>query len=371
MATSQFTIYSSSDVGGPGLMTGWSGSLIRILDACLVDGYSGKTKAGWTHPIANSASFGPTSVYACYKPPSGSMMTLFVNDNFPNITALGREAWLTGWENMTSLCNTTPVLNVGAGTGQFPTPAQQLTTGHVVCRKSSLSDNTTGHYWVMFADAYTFYLCIQTGDTTGYYYSVTFGDVFSFKGSTDAYRCLLIGRVVENVAGVGNTTSGNNPATSTNDSFAASWGDFPSGGGSYNVFLPIYLPGHFMPRTFGGGGASINVGKTFDMSKASSSGFVGNGQRYGLVPMYGFLQTPNGSDNSLYISPVTIHDPLSLSLRGRMRGFWFVAHPIINFSDGQTFQGAGDYAGKTFMIVKTDPTGGFFAIETSNTVETN
>ena len=87
--------------------------------------------------------------------------------------------------------------------------------------------------------------------------------------------------------------------------------------------------------------------------------------------MYGYLQTPNMTDNSLYLSPVTIHEPASSGLRGRMRGFWFVAHPIANFSDGQTIQGGGDYAGKTFMIVKTNIGGGFFAIETSNTVETN
>jgi hypothetical protein len=36
-----------------------------------------------------------------------------------------------------------------------------------------------------------------------------------------------------------------------------------------------------------------------------------------------------------------------------------------------TFSGAGDYAGKTFMILSPGQNGGAYCIETSNTVETN
>ena len=372
MATSQFTIYSSSDVNGPGPLFGATGSLNKVLEYCLISGSVSKVAAGWSHPIANSSSAaGDSTVYAAYRPASGSRMTLFVNDNATNVSATSTEAMLTGWENMTSLCPAVAYnVNVGGGTGQFPTPAQALTTGHVACRKSVTADTTTQRYWVAFADAYTMYLCIQPGDAENTYNCIAFGDIFSFAGAADAYRCLLIGRGTENAAGGYNVIYSGTTVVGY-DNFAASVGYFISNGGLPEGYTYIPLTGHYMPRTSGGGGTSINVGKTFDFSKGVTSGYSGASNSYGLIPMYGFLQTPNGADNSLYLSPVTIHEPSSRGLRGRMRGFWFVAHSSANFADGQTFAGGGDYAGKSFMIVKTDCTGGFFAMETSNTVETN
>ena len=68
---SQFTIYSSSDVGGPGLITGTTGSLITVLDACLVNGYSGKSAAGWTKPLGTLSG----SISA-YQQGSGSKLDL-------------------------------------------------------------------------------------------------------------------------------------------------------------------------------------------------------------------------------------------------------------------------------------------------------
>ena len=368
---SQFKIYSSSDVNGPGMLFGATGSLNRILEYCLISGSVSKVAAGWSHPIINSSSAaGDSTVYAAYRPPSGSRMTLFVNDNAPNVTSTAKEAWLTGWENMTSLCNAAYTANVGAGTGQFPTPAQSLTTGHTVCRKSAAADATTQRYWVAFVDAYTLYLFIQPGDALSTYNCITFGDIFSFAGAADSYRCLLIARGTENVAGPWNVIY-SIPVNLGYDVFAATVGYFPSNASLSQGFLFIPLVGHYMPRTSTGGGLSINVGKTFDVSKGVTSGYASSTNVYGAVPMYGFIQTPNGTDNSLYLSPVTIHEPSSGGLRGRMRGLWFVAHPIANFSDGQTFAGGGDYAGKSFIIIRPDCTGGFFAMETSNTVETN
>jgi hypothetical protein len=41
-----------------------------------------------------------------------------------------------------------------------------------------------------------------------------------------------------------------------------------------------------------------------------------------------------------------------LNLRGRLRGMYHVCHPATAFADGDTFVGSGDYAGRTFLIVK-------------------
>ena len=68
MPNSQFTIYTATDIGGPGLLTGVTGSLINILNACLVNGYTSKSAAGWTKPFADiSASAGSLPYYACFK----------------------------------------------------------------------------------------------------------------------------------------------------------------------------------------------------------------------------------------------------------------------------------------------------------------
>ena len=54
----QFTIYSSSDAGAdaPGPIAGVAGDLIRVLDKILVTGYTGKSAAGWSHPVATSGN---------------------------------------------------------------------------------------------------------------------------------------------------------------------------------------------------------------------------------------------------------------------------------------------------------------------------
>jgi hypothetical protein len=47
MATSQFTIYRYTDTSAP-TVNGTAGSLITLLQACLVTGYGSKSGAGWT-----------------------------------------------------------------------------------------------------------------------------------------------------------------------------------------------------------------------------------------------------------------------------------------------------------------------------------
>ena len=52
-------VYSSTDASAP-VLTGQVGSLIAVLDACLVNGYGTKTAAGWTKPFADASN---TAVY--------------------------------------------------------------------------------------------------------------------------------------------------------------------------------------------------------------------------------------------------------------------------------------------------------------------
>ena len=323
MSVSQFTVYTGSDANGPGLISGTAGSLLTVLDGCLVNGYTGKTAAGWTKPIANSGSIG------CYKQGAGAGLNLLINDDGPNATSTFKEAWAVGWETLASIAST-----VGTGTGQFPLPAQ-LNSGNVVVRKSSAA-SSAGNYWVLFADASTFYLFIQTGDSAGTYYGLWFGDMFSLAGSADTYRCFVLGNNAENgtASQIGNLST-----------------------------TPNLNPGAFSARSWGGTGSSVGIGVVGDTAlDGGAAGIQGN------------LQSPNGPDNSFYLCPLRVTDATPL-IRGRFRGLYQVCHLAANFTDGQTFAGGGDYAGKSFRIVKALPnnasTTAFVAVETSNTVETN
>lgn len=340
MSLSQFTVYSSSDAGNgsdqPGFIQGVVGDVLRVLDKCLVNGYTGKAAAGWTKPVVNSSNSG------CYKQGAGALFTLHINDNGPG-TGTGKECRLTGWESLTA------VGGVGVGTGQFPLPLQSLTTGFVVGRKSATAD-TTNRQWILFADSSTFYMFILTADSSTVYMGFGFGDVYSLKGSTDTYRCLVYGRQTENSALADNSDWDATCVTATTLA---------------NIF------GSWFARSFGGapGGISTQAGRIGDMSLLSAvSASSAN-------PAVGTLATPNGPDNSYYISPLRIAEIAGASggghIRGRMRGIFIIGHPIANFSDGQTFSGSNDFAGKTFIVVKKGFQQGMWAIETSATVETN
>jgi hypothetical protein len=356
MSFSQFTLYSSNDAGSPTL-TGQTGSLLSVLNACLVNGYGAKTAAGWSKPFNDvTASGAGTNVVGGFRQGSGSRLYLFVNDGGTNSTSVGKEASLTGWESLTnysgSVVGTLPnnlTASVGGGTGQFPTPSQGLTTGRVVARKSVTADSTA-RIWFVAADASTFHLWISTGDTAGTYYGVSFGDIFSMKGSSDSYRVLIMGRNIDNSAAAG---------ASDVDYCDAQW---ITAGSS---LITHAQPGHFMPRTFGGGGTSITAGKIGDTAK--NTPLAGNV----ATPFVGIVQTPNGPDNSYYLSPIFVYESSTGTIRGRWRGVYNVCHPLTSFSDGQTFAGANDYAGKNFLIIKQGPGNGFWALETSATVDTN
>jgi hypothetical protein len=315
----------------------------------LVNGYAGHAAAGWSKPFANSGNLG------CYKNgntvPVGlnaaSGLSLVVNDNGPNVTSTYEEAWMIGWETIAGIG-----APVGTGSGQFPTPAQLLTTGHVVCRKSA-SANGTGRAWQLYADYATFYLFVATGDTTGVYYKFGFGDIFSLKGGTDAYRCHIEGGTVENNSAAGNHNEDTVPCGI---------------GGSISYGIVNATPGLYLARSFGGGGTSVTGAHFADPTATVMNS---NSASVYTTANAGIMQTPNGPDGSLYMAPLWVTEPSIYAKRGRLRGLYALSHPISNFADGQTFQGGNDYAGTSFALIKQGPNGGMWAVETSATVETN
>jgi hypothetical protein len=337
--TSQFRIYSSDDAGAPAL-NGLSGSLIDVLDGCLINGYGTKTPVGWLKPLPND----PTQDLACYQQPSGSGFTLFVNDACPlsASNAETREAWCTGYETLVGLTGSV----AGTGYGQFPYTGQAglsaaLTSGSVVVRKSA-TKTEVARSWVMFADAYTFYLFMLAGDSANQYTTLWFGDIFSFKSTNDAYKCIIVGRVTPNTPNASVTIETSDLIMQPNEA------NYP----------------HYMARTWGGGGRSIRVVKLGDAGKVT----FGNAN---YASMAGLVTGPNPVDGSVFISPLWVCECDNISIRGRLRGLFFPCHPLANFGDGQVISGTGETSGKTFQIVQAGGNNGQWAVEISDTVETN
>lgn len=348
------TVYRSTDASAP-VLTGSVGTLLTLLDAVLVNGYGSQSAAGWTKPFSNSGNIG------CYKNSAvdGTGFCLNVNDAGPGAGG-ARETRMTGFQTMSAL---------STGTGQFPTSGQlAIGIGAVVCRKSATAD-ATARAWTIVADDTVFYLITENGD----YISPTwpslfvFGDVFAYKTS-DAYRCAIIGRMVENSA----LTSSEPMPVLLNVS---------------STILTSTISGHFMAAHWTGVGGSIAVGKHVDQTKQgmTAGGAVsgtagatvatnlpaGNGGAIGRNGGFAGLPYPNDPDGGLYLSPIWLHH--SSCVRGYFKGLWAPLHDR-PFNHNDTISGSGNLAGKSFLVqnVMTLGVSGFsdtgqVLIETSST----
>lgn len=360
MATSQFTIYRSTDTSAPTL-NGATGSLVTVLTAILVNGYGSKAAAGWT--LAGWS----TSTQAGYKTGTiggaGAQITMYVNDNAPNNV---KEARITGYETMSA---------PGTGTGQFPT-AVQNTIGAFVARKSAVASAAAVPYWIAFADALTLYFFSWTGDSTNYpYCAFSFGDFYSFATNAyntaggsypDAYRCMIIGRCY-----AGENLSGNYDGLGEGDGVTYITG---SGyGGSTNSYISATYYTHASPRSYTGTGTSVIMGKHFDAGKGtlSTTACSNAGHASGATTGAGGMMLSNATDLSLYLSPAWIHEPATGAIRGQLRGLWGLCAPGNSLPDGMTFSGTGAFAGKTFYFVKNMSDATCVVMETSNTLLTN
>lgn len=298
------------------MIDGLVGSLVNLLDKCLVAGYGATVAAGWTKPFTGTNA-------AVFKAGAGLGYALDVNDNGPGAGG-GQEARLRGYEVMTA---------VATGTNPFPTVAQ-LANG-VFCRKSVAASATT-RVWHMIADERTFYLDILTGDVANSYFRIIFGDIFSYKTSFDPGGCLIAGRVVEN------------SGTAINENADI-----------YNIVSAV-TTGHYLARDAAGTVGAIPCGKMTDPSTIA------------VATGLGLVAFTNPADNLVIAPPVRInHTSGGNTVRGRMRGAWNFAHPVTACSDGDTYTGQDDAAGRTFAIRKFSVNQTVYVIETSDTWDSN
>lgn len=319
-------------------LTGAAGSLTTLLDAVLVNGFSGFTNLGWTIGFTTTNKRAYLQNLTGSNNPSG--MYLYVDDTAPTTA---KEARACGFETMS---NITPT-----GTGQFPTSSQSLIgVGTVVIRKSTTADSTT-RFWTIIGDGHTFYLFTETSDQTNPFAvsGFAFGDYFSYKTS-DQYAVMIIGRTVEN---------------STNNNCEALCAIGSDNANAIRNVASLVCIGHYTARSWTGVGGSklfsVQIEQTrYGVGSGSNSGLCGNTAQTGTtlnslnlswgreVNVPGNSPYPSPVDGSLVLSPAYVcHDG---AWRGVLKGFWCpVQDRPLNHNDTYTVS-SGNLNGKSFLV---------------------
>jgi hypothetical protein len=167
-----YTEYRSTDSGAP-VLSGTAGSLIALLDACLVDGYGAKAAAGWTKNYSGTNK-------AVYRPSHGSRFYLRVLDDGSDGAQGARLARVRGYESMS---------DVDTGTGEFPTDAQ--VSGGLYLGKSSTADSTA-RPWVVLADGKRAIVMIAHHASHSQSYTQSFFGDLGGVSAADPYAAMLV-----------------------------------------------------------------------------------------------------------------------------------------------------------------------------------
>jgi len=305
-------LYKSTDASAP-VLTGQNGSLVALLLAVLVNGYGSQTAAGWTEPYTatNKAVFRNSAS-------TGTGFYLDVDDSGPGAGA-AREARVKGYEVMTA---------VATGTNPFPTVAQ-MTNGLFV-RKSTTAD-ATARPWYILADDTVFYLFIESGDYTAPTRATAFmfGDFYSYKTS-DAYRCMIIGRDAENT---GSQANENFPVLANKNGA---------------VVTSQTTNGHYLARGTAGAGGSVPCGLHGDCALVPANNTTYPSMMGQSTGIFGSTY-PNPADNGLYMAPAYVHH--SAGVRGYLKGLWIPSHDL-PLGHGDTFTGTGALSAKSFLCMQ-------------------
>jgi hypothetical protein len=155
-------VYKWTDAGAP-VLTGLPGSLISLLDACLVTGYGTKAAAGW------SKVAGSTTTVAAFQMPSWPSNCVRIDNatNAPSVTA---------YESMSS---------ASVGDNRYPSATV------IYCTVSNTA-NEIPREWTLVSGGNIFYLFTNHISTISGGALFTFGQILSYK-SNDIGACILGG----------------------------------------------------------------------------------------------------------------------------------------------------------------------------------
>lgn len=371
-AASTSVKYFHSAMSGAPTLNGTAGSLIAVLDACLVDGFNLKTLdslvvsggiatatislgvgafeadtvaliAGATPTglngekriiavTANSFTFDATGISdqtatgtitaklapaGWAKAFSGTNLAAYRSNDVTGTRMYLRvddtdtgNGRVVGYESMS---------DVNTGVNAFPTAAQ-MSGGYYWPKANAASATARG--WTVIADSRTFWLYTHTvtssiglaGWTGG------FGDFNSLK-SGDAYACMILG--------IPSDLSTSTSATT----FTLAHAQTSSVG---NIGLTV-------ARSFTGLGGAIGPNRRPE-SYIYADCYSG---ATGVIAQY-----PNGPDNSLLLSRILVVETTA-QLRGTMRGALFSAQvTCTSFNWRDKVAGTGTYAGRKLMAIK-------------------
>lgn len=320
------TRYKSSDVGSPGNMpaTMAAGSYLTILDACLVNGYSGKPGAGWT--IAYTAT--NKRVYRMGGWPYAYLRV----DN------TAAKARVKMYKSMT-----------GIDTGTDLTPTEAQSSGGYWLRDNGAQSNTRD--WVLYANEFTFW----------FLYSTTSGGSGSIYSGANAYNPSWLG------AGRFRSFVPNDP---------------------YPIFLSAHFSDVYNAQAFRRGiiacgtclGSTANgtlPGPQYPLISSSyplwaSAPTATQTYAFGMLnQQHTGPGIPSVINNAFSLYPLTIWENYSgrFDVRGTLPGLW-EGWPGLPYNVDHVFS-SGPLAGKTVNIqaVGCSDYGGYIHIEASNTWE--
>ncbi len=219
--------------------------------------------------------------------------------------------------------------DINTGTGLFPTDA--LLSGGVYWPKSGAGDSSARN-WILVGDGRIFYLMVSytTAGATSFGFNHLFGDVQSVK-SPDAYSCMLHGLPSSSLG-----TAGNNGAS-----------DFDECNGV------AVSNGTYMARSYTALGVCVTMRKAFP--------FVTGG-----VPFKSgtaSLPYPNYADGGLYLSQFNVMENSSNVYRGAVPGLYGIPHSVGGsvFASRELLTGVTGFVGKAFRVVNSVP--GCFAFD--------
>ena len=359
--------YFDSNMTGAPVMSGTAGSLINVLDACLITGFnlktldslnvtgavaagtvaaghgfavdrfiliSGATPAGlngerkvigitstqFTFAAPGISDGAASGMVTAKCAPVANWIKAFNGTNksaykSTDTAASGlflrvddtttTYAAVRGYESMT---------DVDTGAGLFPATAQ-LAGPCIV--KSSTAD-ATARPWVLIADEKRFYFFARWHASYARYGANFFGDIASFKVG-DAYRAAL---VCDTQSGGGHPSQYNNFST-------------------VSPGLSSVQVGHYLARDYNQVGGAVPFGKLGEYVVSTAMGASG-------------MAYPSPVDNGLYVSGVAVnHGGI---LRGIMPGLYQPLHanPLAH---GATVSDVAGLAGKTLLAITIDIAG--------------
>lgn len=350
MAGTEVILLRSTDTGAP-VLTGQAGSLITLLDACLVNGYNSKTititRSGTTatatcataHGFAadgvkvqisgaseaeyngiflisnvSTNTFDFTVTGSPATPATGTitakMPALGWTKPFSgtNLAAYRGDAASTGMYMRVDDTNTIHSLvrgyetmtDINTGTGLFPTVAQMASGTYWI--KSTTADSTA-RAWVLIGDGYEFFLFTNSASSAlhvrkGFH----FGDPKS-EMVADPYGCLIIGDV-------GTSNTGSWPENNTY---------FHALTNNNSSVSALSYAGHYYARAY-----TQTSGSTPAAKFGPSAILMGSNSTTATMGAVNGMTYPSPVNNGLYISPVYVTD--YFGLRAQLKGLWCPAH---------------------------------------------